>query len=62
VVTYTTEMAPDPITGEMKEIQVEHIDYVNEWMVEYGKPYDGPMTNFHYRPSTGLKDNLRWAF
>lgn len=62
VVTYTTELLPDPITGEMKETQVEHIEYVNEWMVEYGQPYDGPMTNFHYRPSTGLKDNLRWSF
>ena len=65
VVTYTTEPGIDPITGAPTTITVEHVSWVNEWLVEYGQVYDGPIKNFHYRDSsefTGAKEKFRWSF
>lgn len=31
-------------------------------LVNYNTIYDGPMENFHYRDSSSLADNMRWAF
>lgn len=41
------------------------ITYVNEWPVDYGSVYDGPIKNYHYRDSsefTGAKEKYRWSF
>lgn len=37
-------------------------DGEEEYLVNYGELYDGPMENFHYRDSSALDIHLRWAF
>lgn len=32
------------------------------YLVDYNSIYDGPMGNFHYRDSSSLDINMRWAF
>ena len=71
--TESMEFYPEYITSN-RQYKVRFCDWAGniilqdgkeEWLVDYNTTYkdaEGPMTNFHYRDSSGLQNHMRWAF
>lgn len=60
---WNSELIQQILVIPATETEPEKVEYYDEWLVEYGKTYDGPMKNYHYRPDNGdLRDVERWSF